>query len=123
MRQLIVSTTFLMLSFLAGGCQLTPQELAAESRALYTESATQIELACKDAPTDPAARAKFEEKCAEAKVHLAKLGKGVDALEVAAAAMPNEPGKSIDFIALLIEYRPKLQGFLINVALRRYLGV
>lgn len=106
----------LLLPLLLTGCVTDPVGQAAELRALYNEAQVQADLMCKDPNVD-------ELKCQDLKGRLAQMSPFVDAIEVAAAAASKDPTKNIDFHALWVQYKPKVQSILIAIVLRRYLGV
>ena len=97
------------------GCTLDPVSAAADLRAIYNEAQVQRGEMCADPNIS-------RDKCEELSEQLNKMGPFVDTLEVLAAASVKDPMKNIDFHALWVEYRPKVQAILIRIVLRRYLG-
>lgn len=105
-----------VLFFAALGCASKPVEAAAEVRALYKEAQTQVDIACRQEKAN-------HERCQEFNKKLAEIGPFIDSLEIAAAVAESDPGQYINFQALWVEYKPKVESLLISIVLRRYLGV
>lgn len=111
---LLIPALFLF-ACVGGGCTSSPTGQAAEVRALFNEAQVQVDQLCQDPATNPA-------KCEELKAKLAQASPFIDALEVAAAGAETNPGEYVNFQTLWVQYKPRVEGILISIVLRRYLG-
>lgn len=133
-----------LLAFAALGCSTDPRAQAGEVRAIYKEAQTQLvgakeevsqqQAALAKAKLDPtvsqdhiaemqASLSKFQAKVEDLDGKIVSAGPFIDALEVAAARAETNPGTYINFQALYVEYKPKVEAFVVSLILRRYLGV
>lgn len=116
MKRILLIAFFLLMPAIIGGCTQTPNQQAAELRALYTEVQNQANLAKADPNVD-------QKKVKELQATLDQVGGFVDAIEIAAAKSEQNPGEMINFQTLYAMYKPKVESLLISYVLKRYLGM
>ncbi len=133
MRRLPFLSLWLLLcglvAFCGFGCSSDPVTAAAEVRAVLKETQFQVgeqkddlEHKCATGQIAVAECKKEKAKIADTEAKLAQADTFVSALEVAAANADKDPTKWVNFQALYVEWKPKVEAMAIHILITKYLG-